>query len=183
MAGEMEYMAGDLTGRTLGQYEIGQQLGQGGMATVYLACQKSIGRTVAIKVMPQHFLHDPSFLQRFEHEVKVIAALQHPRVLPVYDYGQIENRPYIVMAYMSGGTLADLIYKGPLSLDQVAKLTDQISEGLGHAHRKGIIHRDFKPSNILLDENGNAYLADFGIAKVSESTAQLTGSGIIGTPS
>ncbi|MBN1427686.1 MAG: serine/threonine protein kinase [Anaerolineae bacterium] len=179
----MADMTGELTGKTLGQYEIGQQLGQGGMATVYLARQKSIGRTVAIKVMPQHFLHDPSFLQRFEHEVKIIAALQHPRVLPVYDYGQIENRPYIVMAYISGGTLADQICKGPLSLDQIARLTDQIAEGLGHAHRKGIIHRDFKPSNILLDENGNAYLADFGIAKISESTAQLTGSGIIGTPS
>ncbi|MBN1311496.1 MAG: protein kinase [Anaerolineae bacterium] len=183
MTAETEYRTGDLTGRTLGQYEIGQQLGQGGMATVYLARQKSIGRTVAIKVMPQHFLHDPTFLQRFEHEVKVIAALQHPRVLPVYDYGQIENRPYIVMAYMSGGTLADKIHEGPLPLEQIVKLTEQIAEGLDHAHRKGIIHRDFKPSNVLLDENGNAYLADFGIAKISESTAQLTGSAIIGTPS
>jgi len=183
MTEDNQYKTGDLTGRTLGQYEIGQQLGQGGMATVYLAQQKSIGRTVAIKVMPPHFLHDPTFLQRFEHEVKVIAALQHPRVLPVYDYGQIEDRPYIVMAYMSGGTLADRIQEDPLPLEQIVKLTEQIAEGLGHAHRKGIIHRDLKPSNILLDENGNAYLADFGIAKVSESTAQLTGSAIIGTPS
>lgn len=182
MADEKDLQTGDLSGKSLGQYEIGRQLGQGGMATVYMAQQKSIGRTVAIKVMPQHFLHDPSFLQRFEREVKVIAALQHPRVLPVYDYGQIENRPYIVMAYMSGGTLADKIHEGPLPLAQIVRLTDQIAEGLDHAHRKGIIHRDFKPSNVLLDENGNAHLADFGIAKITESTAQLTGSGIVGTP-
>lgn len=183
MADEKDLQTGDLGGKTLGQYEIERQLGQGGMATVYLAQQKSIGRTVAIKIMPQHFLHDPSFLQRFEREVKVIASLQHPRVLPVYDYGQIENRPYIVMAYMSGSTLADQIQEGPLPLEHIIRLTDQIAEGLDHAHRKGIIHRDFKPSNVLLDENGNAYLADFGIAKITESTAQLTGSGIVGTPS
>jgi serine/threonine-protein kinase len=172
----------NLVGQTFGQYEIGQQLGQGGMATVYLARQKSIGRTVAIKVMPRYFLHEPSFLQRFEREVKVIAELQHPRVLPVYDYGQINDRPFIVMAYMPGGTLADRIKKGPLPLDEVVRLVGQIAEGLDHAHNKGVIHRDFKPSNVLLDENGNAYLSDFGIAKITESTVQLTGSGIVGTP-
>ncbi len=172
----------DLTGRTLGQYEIGQQLGQGGMATVYVAQQTSIGRTVAIKVMPSYFMGEPNFLQRFEREVKVIAGLQHPRVLPVFDYGQLEGRPYIVMAYMPGGTLADKIRQGPMPLSEVSRLITQIAEGLDHAHNKGVIHRDFKPSNVLLDENGNAHLADFGIAKISESTVQLTGSGIVGTP-
>jgi len=172
----------NLVGQTFGQYEIGRQLGQGGMATVYLARQKSIGRTVAIKVMPRYFLHEPSFLQRFEREVKVIAELQHPRVLPVYDYGQMNDRPFIVMAYMPGGTLADRIKQGPLPLDEVVRLVNQIAEGLDHAHNKGVIHRDFKPSNVLLDENGNAYLSDFGIAKITESTVQLTGSGIVGTP-
>ncbi len=172
----------DLTGRTLGQYQIQEQLGQGGMATVYKALQKSIGRTVAIKVMPSYFMHEPTFMQRFEREVKVIAELQHPRVLPVYDYGQIEGRPFIVMAYMSGGTLSDRIQKGPLSLEESVRIMEQIAEGLDHAHRKGIIHRDFKPSNVLLDDHGNAYLSDFGIAKVSESTVQLTGSGVVGTP-
>lgn len=182
MAEENAETQGDLTGQTLGQYEIGQQLGKGGMATVYLARQTSIGRTVALKIMPAYFMHDPSFLQRFEREVQVIAKLQHPRILPVYDYGELEGRPYLVMAYMSGGTIADRIKDGPLPLDEVIRIVEQIAEGLDHAHRKGVIHRDFKPSNVLLDENGNAHLADFGIAKVSESTVQLTGSGIVGTP-
>ncbi len=180
--GNIQQTTGDLTGQTLGQYTIGDMLGQGGMATVYRAKQSSIGRTVAIKVMPMFFMHEPTFMQRFEREVQVIAELQHPRVLPVYDYGQIEGRPFIVMAYMPGGTLTDLIKQGPMPLDETVRLMEQIAEGLDHAHRKGVIHRDFKPSNVLLDENGNAYLSDFGIAKISESTVQLTGSGVVGTP-
>jgi serine/threonine protein kinase len=171
-----------LIGTTLGKYDIVRRLGKGGMATVYLGRQTSIGRTVAIKVMPQHFMHDDTFMQRFEREVRVIAELQHPRVLPVFDYGQIEGRPYIVMAYMAGGTLADRIEEGPMTLDEIARLVEQIAEGLDHAHRKGVIHRDFKPSNVLLDEHGNVYLADFGIAKISEVTVNLTGTGVVGTP-
>jgi serine/threonine protein kinase len=171
-----------LTGTTLGKYEIVRQLGKGGMATVYLGRQTSIGRTVAIKVMPRHFMHDDTFMQRFEREVKVIAELQHPRVLPVFDYGQIEGRPYIVMAYMAGGTLTDRIEQGPMPLEEIERLVTQMAEGLDHAHRKGVIHRDFKPSNVLLDEHGNVYLADFGIAKISEVTVNLTGTGVVGTP-
>jgi serine/threonine protein kinase len=173
---------GELDGQTLGQYQIEHQVGQGGMATVYLGKQTSIGRTVAIKVMPMYFMHDPNFLQRFEREVQVIAKLQHPRILPVYDYGQNNNRPFIVMAYMPGGTIADLIEKGPVPIPEVVRLTEQIAEGLDFAHREGIIHRDFKPSNVLLDRGGNVHLADFGIAKVTESTSALTGSGVVGTP-
>src|SRR5262245_50189917 len=127
----------DLAGKTLGQYELGEMLGQGGMATVYLAHQTSIGRTVAIKVMPSYFMGEANFLQRFEREVKVIAGLQHPRVLPVYDYGQVEGRPYIVMAYMPGGTLSEKIKQGPMPLDEVSRIISQIGEGLDHAHKKG----------------------------------------------
>ncbi|HEC23072.1 MAG TPA: hypothetical protein ENI95_09155 [Chloroflexi bacterium] len=173
-----------LIGRMLGPYEIVDKIGHGGMADVYRAVQPSIGREVAIKVLPAHFLQDPSFLQRFTREVRVISRLQHPRILPVYDFGEQDGLPYIVMAYMSSGTLADLIKATPggLSLGETARLIGQIAEGLDFAHEKGIIHRDLKPSNILLDEKTNAYLSDFGIAKVTEATAQLTGSGIVGTP-
>lgn len=172
----------DLIGQQIGQYEIKAWLGDGGMSTVYLAEQTSIGRTVAIKMLPPHFTRDTNFMQRFEREVKVIAALQHPRVLPVHDYGAFHGRPYIVMAYMPGGTLAERIAAGPLPLEEIVPLVSQIAEGLDHAHSKGIIHRDLKPSNVLIDEQGNAYLADFGIAKISEATIHLTGTGVVGTP-
>jgi len=172
-----------LAGRTIGQYEILHEIGRGGMATVYLARQISIGRDVAIKVLPDHLLTDEAFMQRFAQEVRVIADLQHPRVLPVYDFGELAHRPYIVMAYMAGGTLADRLRTGLMPLPEVVRVVEQVAEGLDHAHRKGVIHRDFKPSNILLDMHGNAYLADFGLAKVAEASVSLTGSNIVGTPS
>jgi serine/threonine protein kinase len=173
----------DLVGQDLGQYHIIEQIGKGGMATVYRARQSSIGRDVAIKVLPSTLMHDDTFLGRFYQEAEVVARLQHPHVLPVYDFGEFEGMPYIVMAYLNGGTLADYIRDhGPLGLDEVGRFVGQISSALDYAHRKGIIHRDFKPSNVLLDEQGNTYLADFGLAKVSESTMQLTGTGILGTP-
>ncbi|NDJ53257.1 MAG: serine/threonine protein kinase [Chloroflexi bacterium] len=173
----------DLIGKKFGQYEVLKQIGKGGMATVYLGQQKSIGRMVAIKVLPAHLSHDDTFIKRFEREVQTIALLQHPRIMPVYDYGQQGGSPYIVMAYLNGGTLSDLVKEqGTLPLDRVARITEQIAEGLDFAHDQGVIHRDFKPSNVLLDANGNAYLADFGIAKISMDTGGLTGSGIVGTP-
>lgn len=174
---------GGLVGQTLGQYRIEGRIGSGGMATVYLAEQPSIGRKVAVKVLPAIFMNDPTFLERFKREVQVIARLQHPRIVPVYDYGEHDSLPYIVMAYLDGGTLRDHIRDdGPLELTAIIRLTRQIAEGLDHAHKQGIIHRDFKPGNVLLDKSGNAYLADFGIAKISESASQLTGSGLVGTP-
>ena len=173
----------NLVGRTLGQYEILAEIGHGGMANVYRATQRSVGREVAIKVLPAHLMQERTFLERFNREVKVIAKLQHPRILPVYDYGEAEGIPYIVMAYLTGGTLADRIRRhGALPFDEIAKLIRQMAEGLDYAHAQGVIHRDFKPSNVLLDGVGNAYLADFGIAKVTQDTTQLTGSGMIGTP-
>lgn len=173
----------DLIGRTLGPYQIRDEIGRGGMADVYLAVQPSIGRQVAIKVLSAHLLQDQTFVERFAREVQVIARLQHPHILPVYDFGEENGLYYIVMAYMPGGTLSERIHReGALPLDEVTRLTEQIASGLDFAHEKGIIHRDFKPSNVLLDEKGNVYLADFGIAKMTEAAAQLTGSGIVGTP-
>jgi serine/threonine-protein kinase len=174
----------DLSGQTIGPYHILGLIGHGGMADVYRALQTNIEREVAIKVLPATFLQDRSFLDRFKREVKIIAQLQSPRILPVYDYGEHNGQPYIVMAYLTGGTLTQQIKasRGGLPLDEVVRLVGQMAEGLDFAHEKGIVHRDFKPSNVLLDEKGNAHLADFGIAKATAETAQLTGSGMIGTP-
>ncbi|MBN1430487.1 MAG: SUMF1/EgtB/PvdO family nonheme iron enzyme [Anaerolineae bacterium] len=174
----------DLVGHILGSYKIIDEIGHGGMANVYRAVQPSIGREVAVKVLPTNFLQDRMFLERFSREVQVIAKLQHPHILPVYDFGEQDGLPYIVMAYMTGGTLSEHIKANGknMPLDEVARLISQIAQGLDFAHKKGIIHRDFKPSNVLIDEAGNTYLADFGIAKATEGTVQLTGSGIVGTP-
>ncbi len=173
----------DLVGHQLGQYQLIEQIGKGGMATVYRARQASIGRDVAIKILPSTLMHDDTFLARFYREAEVIARLQHPHILPVYDFGEYEGMPYIVMALLSGGTLADRIHsEGPIDLTEVGRIVAQVSSALDFAHSKGIIHRDFKPSNVLLDEQGNTYLADFGLAKVTETTMQLTGTGVMGTP-
>lgn len=169
-------------GQTFGQYEIIDQIAKGGMATVYRARQKSVARDVAIKVLPRMLLHDNTFLERFNREVEVIAALQHPHILPVIDFGKFEDMPYIVMAYISGGTLADTISQGPMDLADVEVVVRQMADALDYAHSKGIIHRDFKPGNVLLDERGNTYLADFGLARITASDSQITGTGMLGTP-
>jgi serine/threonine protein kinase len=170
----------DIIGKTLGQYEVLEEVGRGGMATVYRARQGSINRVVAVKVLPRSLLHDPGFYERFEREVDVIAHLEHPHILPIYDFGNAEGVPYIVMRYLAGGSMRDLIRRGVPPLEDIEKPFSQVAQALDHAHKQGIIHRDLKPGNIMLDENGNAYLTDFGIARVLGS--DLTGSAIIGTP-
>ncbi len=164
------------------QYQIVELLGKGGMASVYKATQKSINRNVAVKVLPRSFLHDDTFMQRFQQEAELIARLEHFHILPIYAYGDYDGMPYIVMRYMGGGTLSQLIERGPLPWDEIARMTGQIGGALDYAHSRNVIHRDIKPSNVLLDSEGNGYLADFGIARMAETTAHLTGSGIIGTP-
>ncbi|MBN1121171.1 MAG: PD40 domain-containing protein [Anaerolineae bacterium] len=173
-----------VVGQVIGQYHIVERIGRGGMANVYRAEQESMGRDVAIKLLPAHMMQDHTFLERFVREVKVIAQLEHPSILPVYDYGQWNGQPFIVMRYVTGGTLADRIRENPngMPLDEISRILNRIADALDFAHREGIIHRDIKPSNILLDKDGNPYLADFGVARVSEPTLQLTGSGIVGTP-
>ncbi len=170
----------DLIGKSLGQYEILEEVGRGGMATVYKARQLSINRTVAVKVLPRHFLHDPGFFERFEREVDVIAHLEHPHILPIYDYGKADDMPYIAMRFLGGGSMAQVVRRGIPKIDSLDRPFTQVAQALDHAHRQGIIHRDLKPGNIMLDEEGNAYLSDFGIARVLGSN--LTGSMIIGTP-
>jgi len=170
--------------QTFGNYTILEQIGKGGMSTVYRATQTSIGRSVAVKVLLGSLVEqDNTFLERFNREVQVAANLQHPHILPVYDFGIHESKPYIVMAYLQGGTLSDRIQQGPMSLSEVLSITAQVADALDFAHNQGIIHRDIKPSNVMLDKQGNGYLADFGLAKITgEGGSNLTGSGMLGTP-
>lgn len=169
----------------IGIYEIKSELGRGGMATVYRGYDSRFEREVAVKVLPSELLHaDPQFRTRFQREAKIIAQLEHPSIVPVYDVGETEDTklPYFVMKYMNGGSLSERIKKGIMSVGEAARILEQIAPGLDEAHSRGIIHRDLKPSNILFDSRGTPYISDFGIAKMSQGTGTMTGSGIIGTP-
>lgn len=166
----------------IGRYEIKEEIGRGGMATVYRAYDPVFERDVAIKVLPRAMLHDPQFRLRFEREAKTIAMLEHAAIVPVYDYGEDDGQPYFVMRYMTGGSLADRIKQSPLSLKEIIRILDHIGPALDEAHRRGIVHRDLKPGNILFDQHGVPYVSDFGIAKLTESQTTLTGSAIVGTP-
>ncbi len=166
----------------IGRYIVKSELGRGGMATVYRAHDPSVDREVAIKVLPREMLHDPQFRSRFEREIKMVAALEHPSIVPIYDVGEEDGQPYFVMRYMPGGSLSDMIEKGKFSMQDTARIIEKIAKGLAYSHRKGIIHRDLKPDNILFDDNGDPFISDFGVAKLTESSGGLTGSGVIGTP-
>jgi len=171
-----------MTPEKIGRYEIKGELGRGGMATVYRGYDPSFEREVAIKVLPREFLHDPQFHDRFKREIKTIAALEHPAIVPVYDVGDEDGVPYFVMRYMPGGSLSQWIEKGKFSLEDAARIIERVSSALAYAHKHGVVHRDLKPDNILFDNNGDPFISDFGVAKFSDSTSNMTGSGIIGTP-
>ncbi len=173
----------DLIGQRLGQYEILAVLGRGGMAVVYRARQESMKRDVAVKVIKTNLAQVGDFLDRFSREAQMVALLSHPHILKVFDYGQQGDQVFLVMELLTGGSLAGMIKQGPLPLAIAARALDQIGSALDHAHRRGIIHRDLKPQNILLDEEGNTFLTDFGIAKLINDTTSLTNPNLtIGTP-
>lgn len=173
----------NLIGQNLGPYRILEQIGRGGMATVYKAYQPAMDRYVAIKVLPAHFMQDPTFVERFEREARTIARLEHPHILPVHDYGKTpDGVTYIVMRYVEAGTMSDLLKQSRLSLNEIIRLFSQVGDALAYAHEQGVIHRDMKPSNILVDTRGQPFLTDFGLARMVEGDSNLTGSMLIGTP-
>ncbi len=171
-------------GKTLGSYQILEQIGQGGMATIFKAYQPSMDRYVAVKILPTHFSNDETFVARFTQEARTLANLEHPHILPVHDYGEQEGITYLVMRYVDAGTLKDLIIqRGPLELTETVRIMGQLCRALGYAHSQGIVHRDIKPTNVLIDQRGDAFLTDFGIAKLVAGTAQYTATGaVVGTP-
>src|SRR5690348_3812069 len=181
----------DLVGQTLGTCTLEKLLGQGGMGAVYLAKQTRPARKVAVKVLRPHLSQQSQvyqeFLARFRREADVIAKLEHVNIMPIYEYGEQDGLAYLVMPYLTGGSLRDVLARrGALPLEEVVTYVDQIASALDYAHAQGVIHRDLKPANFLLHADGRLVLADFGIARIMEERslgATLTKTGtMLGTP-
>ena len=170
----------------LGKFEILEEVGRGGFGIVYKARDVVLDRLVALKELHPELIIDPTFISRFKHEAQIAANLDHPNLVPVYEFGQAEGRYYIVMGYMPGGSLKDLLkQEGPLSKDRTMEVLQQIGAGLACAHNQGVIHRDLKPGNILFDAKGQARVSDLGFAKLlySKSSSSMgTSGGQVGTP-
>lgn len=165
----------------IGRYEIDSELATGGMGVIILAKDPYIQRQVVVKVLMYSRLADDVYRDFFQQEAEIIAALEHPCIVPIYDFGWHGQQPYIVMRYMAGGSLQDRVEKGEVKLTEMAHILKRVSEALDAAHAKGIIHRDIKPSNILFDSSGEAFLSDFGIA-TSKSFTDEDGEWLVGTP-
>jgi beta-lactam-binding protein with PASTA domain/predicted Ser/Thr protein kinase len=173
----------EVAGNTLvdGRYRILRRIGSGGMADVYCAEDSHLGRQVAIKVLHRRFAQDQEFVERFRREAKSAAGLNHPNVVGVFDRGEHEGTYYIAMEFLTGRTLKDIVTtEAPLPQERVVDIGTQILEAAGFAHRHGVIHRDFKPHNVIVDEHGHAKVTDFGIARAGASEMTETGS-IMGT--
>ena len=167
-----------------GDYELLEEIGRGGMGVVYKARQKSLDRTVAIKMVLAGHLGSSEHLQRFQQEARATAKLQHPHIVHIHEVGQFDGRHFFAMEYVDGISLARRIEQGPLEIDEAVRMLKIVADAVEHLHRQGIVHRDLKPSNILLDAQGQPHVSDFGLAKVFTADSTLTTSGIItGTPS
>lgn len=167
----------DLSGTTIKGYVLHAKVAEGGFGAVYYAFQPLVttaSREVAVKVIRPQFATIPSFVRRFDAEAQIVARLEHPHIVPLYDYWRDESGAYLVMRWMPGGSLGDVLSQGRLSLDAVIRVVEQIAAALAYAHKRGVVHRDLKPANILFDTEGNAYLADFGIASGQDL--------VVGTP-
>lgn len=175
----------NLSGQIVKGYELRERIGAGGFGAVYRAHQTTVGREVAMKIILPGFANQPDFVRRFEIEAQIIARLEHLHIVPLYDYWREPDGAYLIMRWLRGGSLRDALQRnGAYDLENAALILDQVASALSAAHQHNVIHRDLKPGNILLDEDGNAYLADFGIAKdlssFKESTTQVDA--IVGSP-
>jgi putative two-component system response regulator len=169
-------------GMTLGSYRVLERIGKGGMATVYRAHHIGLDRYVAIKVLPDFFAEEEVYRERFQHEARSIGHLKHPNILEVFDFGQENGVTYIVMELVEGGTLEDRL-GAPMELEDVVRILEPMAGALDYAHAHGILHRDVKPTNILMHTDGTPVLADFGLAKMAGSTRRITATGMVmGTP-
>ena len=179
VAGDPSLLLTESPGRALRGYRLGEQVGEGAFAMVYRGTQPTLGRDVAVKIIRSELANRPEFIRRFETEAYLVARLEHPHIVPLYDYWREPDRACLVLRYLRGGTLeAHLTRSGPLLIHEAVRFVDQIGAALTAAHRAGVVHRDVKPANVFLDESGNYYLGDFGIAleatELSDPTAALS---------
>jgi Protein kinase domain len=180
----LQHSVRDLTGTTLGHYEVKERLGVGGMAVVYRAVQSSLGREVALKVLAPALTEDSEFLKRFENEARVLASLDHPNILAIIDFDTVDGVTFLTMPLARGGSFEDVVAKGPMDPGSAwTRFLRPVADALGHAHRAGIVHRDLKPANVLIHSDSRPLLADFGLARVSAGASHLTNAGFaVGTP-
>ena len=170
-------------GSALGRYRVIEQLGRGGMATVFRCHDPNLDRFVAVKVLPSFYTEDPSFLGRFTQEAQAIARLNHPNILQIYDFGDDKGYTFIVSELVPGGTLEDRLTGQPMSVDQVFAYMAPLAEALDFAHANQILHRDMKPGNVLINDSEQPILADFGLARMLESSTRFTqAQQALGTP-
>ncbi len=169
--------------RVEGRYHVEKVLGRGGMGVVFLATETSLARPVAIKVLPAELSHDEKFVQRFEHEARTAAQLDHPNIIPIYAVEGIGDLYFFVMKYITGRALDEILEAGEMPVEHTQRILWESACALGHAHTRGIVHRDIKPANIMIDDAGRTMLTDFGISKALQSASQFTATGqVIGTP-
>jgi len=170
-------------GENIGPYQLLERIGEGGMGTVFKAYHPLLDRYVALKIIHPAHREDQNFIARFKREARLVAKLDHANIVPIHDYAEQEDHSYLVMKFIEGSTLKDRLAQGPLSYDEVLQVVDSVGSALAYAHRQGILHRDIKPSNVLIGINGTMYLADFGLARVTQAEiSTLSSESSLGTP-
>ena len=170
-------------GDRIADYQIVKVIGAGGMATVYQAYHERLDRHVAIKIMHETFARDDTFLERFQREARIVARLEHPHIVPIYDYAEFGDQPYLVMKFIEGGTLKRRLIKRGITLDETLAMMSKLADALTYAHQKGVLHRDIKPSNVLIDERDLPYISDFGLARIAQvGDSTISHDMMLGTP-